>query len=479
MSRTKWIMCGPVACAAPCCTRVPPVGPTAGRLVAPASGTVPSAVLSRLYPLRGLPNQGQLWSWISFDVANQSFTLLINTLLFSIFFQQVVVRDPAIDDWLWSIVYAASMMLVVIASPIAGAIVDARACKKLGLLLSGFACAALTCALGLIPPGQFWIAVLIYVPANFAFNIGENFLGAFLPQLARREDFGRVSGFSWGVAYAAALVMLVLTALAMLVLDLKDSEQWRPFFVGAGLWFFAFSIPTLLFLREGSIAADPGGSLLTVGFKRLARTTREVGRFRDLGMLLLASFFYGGGISVIVAFASILAVEFGFSQVELVVYVAVITVTGILGTLIPTFYQDRFGHKKMTIMLLIAWVLTALYIAWISYQHANAPPNVPEPTWPVWLAGNLLGLGLGAFGSANRAFVGFLTPPNRSGEFFGLWGLVFKLAAVLVIPFGYVKDAWGTWQAMIVLAGMLLIGLILTALIDEKRGEAAAKEANG
>ena len=196
-------------------------------------------------------------------------------------------------------------------------------------------------------------------------------------------------------------------------------------------------------------------------------------------MMLLASFFYGGGISVIVAFASILAVEFGFTQVELVIYVAVITVTGILGTMIPTFLQDRLGHKKMTIVLLIAWVLTALYIAWISFQHAHAPPNVPEPTWPVWLAGNLLGLGLGALGSANRAFVGFLTPPDRSGEFFGLWGLVFKLAAVLVIPFGYVKDAWGTWQAMIVLAGMLLVGLLLTMMIDEGRGEDSAKLPKG
>jgi UMF1 family MFS transporter len=325
----------------------------------------------------------------------------------------------------------------------------------------------------MIEPGQFWLAVLIYVPANFAFNIGENFLAAFLPQLARRDDFGKVSGFSWGVAYSAALLMLVLTAAAMMLLDLKDASQWRPFFVAAGVWFFVFAIPTLLFLREGSAPAEPAGNLLTVGFARLLRTTREIGRFRDLAMLLVASFFYGGGMSVIVAFASILAVEFGFTQVELVIFVAVITVTGIAGTLVPTFFQDRLGHKRMTTLLLILWTLTALYLAWIAYQHAHALPGTKEPAWPVWVAGNLLGLGLGALGAANRAFVGFLTPPERSGEFFGLWGLVFKLAAILTIPFGYVKDAWGTWQAMIVLAGMLIVGLVLTALVDEKRGAAA------
>jgi UMF1 family MFS transporter len=156
-----------------------------------------------------------------------------------------------------------------------------------------------------------------------------------------------------------------------------------------------------------------------------------------------------------------------------VLFVAVITVTGIAGTLVPTFFQDRLGHKRMTTLLLILWTLTALYLAWIAYKHAHALPGAKEPAWPVWVAGNLLGLGLGALGAANRAFVGFLTPPERSGEFFGLWGLVFKLAAILTIPFGYVKDAWGTWQAMIVLAGMLIVGLVLTALVDEKRGAAA------
>jgi hypothetical protein len=95
---------------------------------------VPPSRFSRLYPLRGLPRQGQLWSWISFDVANQSFTLIINTLLFSIFFQKVVVRDPSKDDLIWTLTYAASMLLVVMVSPFAGALADARHPYTLGLL---------------------------------------------------------------------------------------------------------------------------------------------------------------------------------------------------------------------------------------------------------------------------------------------------------------------------------------------------------
>ena len=76
------------------------------------------------------PQQRQLWSWISFDVANQSFTLLINTLLFPIFFSKMVVRNDAIDDRIWALTYGSSMLLTALLSPLAGAAADERAGKS-------------------------------------------------------------------------------------------------------------------------------------------------------------------------------------------------------------------------------------------------------------------------------------------------------------------------------------------------------------
>jgi len=431
---------------------------------------------SSVYPLHGMPRQGQLWAWISFDVANQSFTLIINTLLFSIFFQEIVVRDSARDDVLWNLTYAASMLLVVIASPIAGAIADERAWKKQCLIGTGLACAALTCALGLIGPGQIWLAVLLYIPANFMFSIGENFLASFLPELTAREHFGRVSGFSWACAYFAALLLLVLTAGGMLAFDLASPGEWRPFFVFAGLWFFGLALPTVLFLRERAVARSAvPGSLFAAGFRRLAASARETTHFRDMATLLVASLFYGAGMSVIIMFASILAKEFGFVEVQLVLFVAVITVSGIAGTLIPALFQDRLGHKRMTLLLLVVWLGTTAAFAVFAHMRECAADPSTVSAWPLWVFGNLIGFGLGALGSANRAFVGYLTPANRTAEFFGLWGLVFKFAAVLTIPFGFAKDAWGTTSALWVLFAFLLIGFMLTLFVDERRGLAAAK----
>lgn len=434
--------------------------------------------LRRIYPLNGYPRQRALWSWISYDVANQSFALLINTLLFPIFFSQICVRDDSIDDRLWALTYGTSMLLTAALSPLAGAVADARAWRKRFLIGSGLFCGAFTCGLALIRPGQIWLAALLYIPANFAFALGENFLASFLPALARRDQMGRVSGFSWAVAYASALVLLAFTACAMLVFHWQTVERWRPFFLFSGLWFFAFLLPTLWWLPEppGANAAPRARNPLADGFVRLAESARDVGRHRDLALLLAASLFYGTAMSVVFFFASKLAGEFGFTQVALVVFVAVLTVSGIFGTILPTWWQDRIGHRRSVIALLLLWLATALGFAWyarLHELHMAAGNTEPFPVWPLWLIGNLLGFGLGSLGSASRAFVGYLAPPDREAETFGMWGLVWKLSAITTFPFAWVKDTLGTSPALLVLAAFLLLGLALTLLIDERRGLAA------
>lgn len=437
--------------------------------------------LGRFYPLNGMPRQRQLWSWISFDVANQSFTLIINTLLFSIFFSKVVVQDDATDDRIWALTYGGSMLITALLSPLAGAAADERAWKKRCLIASGLMCGIFTCGLGFIQPGQLWLAILLYVPANFAFSIGENFLASFLPNMAKENEVGKVSGFSWACAYFAALILLIITAGAMIALGFKDPESWRPFFIFAGLWFILFTIPTIKWLEEPNQPREvhAGKNLLTAGFARLAETIKDITRFKDLALLLGASLFYGTAMSVVVFFASKLADEYGFKQEQLVIFVAVITVSGILGTIIPTLYQDKLGHRRSVLIFLFVWLATALGFAGYAYLHdshiaSGAPGHYP--TWPLWIIGNLLGFGLGSLGSANRAFVSYLAPPNREAETFGIWGLMWKLSAIMTFPFAWVKDTVGTPQALLVLAGFLIAGLVLTLMINEKRGRAAIEQ---
>jgi UMF1 family MFS transporter len=92
-----------------------------------------------------------------------------------------------------------------------------------------------------------------------------------------------------------------------------------------------------------------------------------------------------------------------------------------------------------------------------------------------WVAANLAGLCMGSSQSAGRALVAYLSPANRSAEFFGLWGVATRLAAILG-PLTYGAVTWitgGNHRLAILLTGAFFIAaLLVLALVDERRGRA-------
>src|SRR6185369_11476306 len=94
-----------------------------------------------------------------------------------------------------------------------------------------------------------------------------------------------------------------------------------------------------------------------------------------------------------------------------------------------------------------------------------------------WVAANLAGLCMGSSQAAGRAIVGYLSPPARTAEFFGLWGLAVKAASIFG-PLTYGAVTWifaGNHRLGILAVGVyFVIGLALLAGIDIERGRRSA-----
>jgi UMF1 family MFS transporter len=432
--------------------------------------------LAKLNPFRNLPNPREVWAWGMYDLANQSFTLLIITLLFSRYMEAVVVPPgPAGDTgpgkFTWALIHGGSLLLVVIVSPLAGAIGDIRGWRKQILIATGVLCACLTAALGYIGPGMILLAALLYVPANLCYQIGENFLASFLPEVSTSRNIGRVSAIGWTMGYVGALVLLIIVVLGMLRLGREDTETWPPFFIFAGAWFLIFMIPATIVLRNDQPVARDGGGLLRQSFGRLAETVGQVRRYRQLAMFLLAFFIYGFGVQVVIGFASIIAASYGFEKAQLVGFVAQITVTAGVAAGLTMLFQDRIGARFTVMIYLVVWLvscagLIAIKLIW--------PAQGPQ--WPLWVVGNGLGFGLGGIGTASRSMVGRFTPKHKRAEFFGLWGFVYKLAGGLgVLSFGAVAGLFGEVASLVLLWSFFLVGLLLMLPVNEVAGVCAAR----
>ena len=413
----------------------------------------------------------EIWAWAMYDFANSGYTTVVLTAIFNAYFVAVVAGGAPWATFAWTAALSLSYALVIVTAPVIGAYADLRANKKLLLFFSTAGCVLGTAALGLAGPGDIAIAVICVVVSNFFFGTGCDLIAAFLPELARGRNLGKVSGWGWSLGYVGGLV--TLGACLACVSWAQSAGQTAPQFVPltmlitAALFALA-SVPTFAILRERATPQPlvSGATLVGSAFARLADTVRHAVRYRDLRRFLICIVFYQAGVQTVITLAAIYAEQaMGFNTRDTLVLVLVVNVTAALGAFFFGNIQDRIGHVPTIALTLAGWLATVL-IAWV----ADTRPLF-------WVAANLAGLCMGASQSAGRALVAYLSPKSRRAEFFGLWGLATNLSSILG-PITYGAVSWvslGNHRLAMLITGLFFVaGLLILHGVDARRGRRAA-----
>ena len=429
----------------------------------------PTSASPRAPLLAGDVRPREVWAWSMYDFANSGYTTVVITAVFSAYFVDVVAQRAPWATFAWTAALSASYAAVLLTAPFIGAWADARAAKKALLALATVGCVAFTAALSLASPGAVALAIGLIVASNFFFAIGENLIAAFLPELANAEAMGRVSGWGWGFGYLGGIVSLgtSLACIQWAEAQGHSAAQFVPMTMLVTATIFALaSAPTFVFLRERARPQPAAGN----PWARVLDTLRHAARFRDLRRFLVCLAVYQAGVQAVVALAAIYAQQaMGFTTAQTVVLVLVVNLTAAAGAFAFGFIQDRIGHRRAIALTLAGWIAT-VGLAWFAEGPAL-----------FWVAANLAGLSMGSSQAAGRALVGYLAPPARLGEFFGLWGLAMKAAAI-VGPLTYGAVTWvfaGNHRlAMLAVGAYFLVGLLLLGGIDPARGRRAALEAD-
>lgn len=150
----------------------------------------------------------EVWAWASYDFANSGYTTVVITAIFNAYFVSVVAGRAAWATFAWTLVLSVSYALIVVTAPLVGAWADTHAAKKKVLMVSTLGCVLGTAALSFAGPGDIAIAVIALVISNFFFGTGENVIAAFLPELAKSESLGKISGWGWAFGYIGGLLSL-------------------------------------------------------------------------------------------------------------------------------------------------------------------------------------------------------------------------------------------------------------------------------
>jgi UMF1 family MFS transporter len=415
-------------------------------------------------------------AWCGFDFASSSYTTLIVTVVFSVYFREVVVAaDDNTGDQLWGFANFLAMLIVALASPVLGAIADEAGRKKTLLVLTTLQTVVATALLYFTSPGRVVTAIALYVVATAGFEAGYVFYNAFLPEVSTPRTIGRISGWGWGIGFVGGLAAL-LVCLPWIASELRDTQgailpaaahDRRISFVIVAAFYIVFALPAFAWLRESrALARRSPSAYVTAGFRRVAATLRRLRRYRQVGKFIVASLFFNDAITTVIVFAATYAtVTFGFGSGEMYALFVVMNVVAFPTTVLAGYVADFLGAKRTLILTLLLWIGVVL----LAFFAQGKPM--------FWAMAIGAAAGMGATQAVGRSFMAEISPPERAAEFFGFYVTSGKFAAISgPLIFGSIS-AWTGSQRLAVLSLLPLfgIGLALMLSIDERAARAAAR----
>lgn len=414
-----------------------------------------------------------IFAWAMYDFANSGFTTVVLTAVYNAYFVGVIAASAQAGrgTLLWTVAMAIANLVVLLSAPVIGAIADTKAAKKLFLAITTIGCVLFTALLGFAGPGDVALAMLLVIAASVMFAAGENLIAAFLPELVPADRLGRVSGYGWSLGYIGGLLVLA-TCLAYIRFAEAQGATAEQF-VPVTLWITATAFGLAAFVtfawlpEHARPQPPPAGGYVRAGFARVRATLSRARHYQDLFRFLITLAVYYCGINTVVVLAAIYAQqEMGFDLQQTILLIVVVNITAALGAFVFGHVQDWLGSVRTLMLVLTLWSATLLLAYFIE-----------SSAW-FWLVANLVGLALGASQSAGRALIALFAPRERAAEFFGLWGLAGKAAAI-VGPLTYGLMTYlsrGNHRlALLATAGFFVAGMVLLAGVDERRGRAAAQ----
>lgn len=401
-----------------------------------------------------MKDKGRVFVWTLFDFANTSFSIIVVTFLYAVYFKKTVAGNEAIGDLYWSISTSIAMIITAIISPVLGAIADFSAGKKRFLLFFTSLCVIGTASLYFIGPGQIFWGIVIFVIANVGFEAGLVFYDAFLPEITTPKNYGRVSGYGFGMGYLGSLATLAI------VFPLIEASMIKETFPVAAAFFLFFSLPLFFFLKETRNKVETHQSFISIGLGRVWTTLTHLKNYKNLAIFLVAYFFYIEGVNTVIFFSGNYAsTTLGFSEMELLIFFIVVQTTAILGSVLFGIIADKIGQKKTIVITLFMWLVTVA-LAFFVYDKTG-----------FYIVGLIAGSAMGSSQSTSRSLMSKLTPPEKKTEFFGFYSFFGKSSAVIgPLVFGLVSFLSGDQRiAIISITFFFIIGLlILTKVKDPK-----------
>ena len=368
-------------------------------------------------------------SWILYDVGNSAFTLLCSTLL-PIFFN-FLAEAGGVDEEMylsyWSYAGSIATLLVALIGPICGAMADQKGFKKpiflVCALLGAVACAVLGFTAG-------WLMFLVlFILAKVGFSSSLVFYDSMLPEITSEDRVDNISTMGYAYGYIGSVIPFVL-CLALVLGYEAIGISWDMAVISAlsltAVWWIVCTLPLAKHYRQTAYV-ERRKNPIKEAFGELWVTLKHAVKHPNIGLYLIAFFFFINGVYTIIDMATAYGTSLGLDTTGLLLALLLTQIVAFPFAILFGRLASKVRPGKLMKICILSYTGITMFAVFLVAQ------------WQFWLLAVLVGMFQGAIQALSRSYLAKIIPAERSGAYYGLMDICGKGASFL---------------------GMLIVGLI-------------------
>ena len=414
-------------------------------------------------------------AWAMYDWANSAFATTIIAAVLPVYYTTVAASNlaPNIATAYWGFTSSISALIAAVISPVLGAAADFSGAKKRYLTVFMALGVTGTALLYFIRSGDWLLASTFFLIGNVGFAGSLVYYDSLLPHVARPDEIDQVSSRGFAMGYIGGGILLAVNLIMIMflpdMLGVDAGVMTRLSFVTVAVWWFVFTLPLLLHVKEPErriLKGEDGFSPLQASLKRLIETFKEIRHYRDLALAMLAFWIYANGIGTIIVMATAYGAELGFGQTTLIGTLLMVQFLAAPFAFLFGWLAKRIGTKPAIYISLAVYTLISI-LGYFLYKE-----------WQFWVLGAMVATVQGGSQALSRSLIGKMIPKSKSAEFYGFFSVFEKFASILgPFIFGVVSTIMGGSRLSIVsLIIFFIIGIFILTRVNVQNGIRHAEE---
>ncbi|WAA08838.1 MFS transporter [Fervidibacillus albus] len=401
-------------------------------------------------------------SWMIYDWATSAYSIIITTAIFPIYYKAVAQQtgvSAADSTAFYSYSVSIATFILAMLGPILGTIADYKGMKKKFFLFFFLLGSISTLSLLFVPSDQWLLLLIIYVLTSIGASGANLFYNAFIVDVTEKERMDEISARGFALGYIGSVIPFVISIAIIIlsqngILPFSSSVASKIAFFITAIWWMTFTIPLLKNVKQiHYVEREP--KIIVNSFKRLGQTFRNIRKYRNIFLFLLAYFFYIDGVTTIISMATVYGTDVGLGQTDLILALLAVQIVAAPFSVLFGKLANRFGAKMMLYIGIGVYTFITIYAVFLN--------TILE----FWILAMLVATSQGGVQALSRSFFAQMVPKEKANEFFGFYNIFGRFAAVSG-PFlvGITTQLTGNSSyGVLSLVILFIIGLILLIFV--------------